>query len=339
MGCSISAPPKPASDDFLLSSNVSIARSSMMLDYVDIDDDDASFPEVYSAYLVKDWKEHYISYQSLKDVCLQMKESANSDDLLAKFFGTFLIDLDRLQIFVRSMLQEINDDLATLQSDWDAVLDKDRFRIEERSGSRSFERSIRTVYEKSNQSFSFYKLNHYLVLKLSKKIDKIIAFKNLETKLFYREEVAEQIRNFDDCAAAINMRNEKIVKFYEICFRTSFAELARGELDYLKSVEDVSSSQRLFFGIKIGVIIVLIASIFLDSTVNQYPGQKNNFFENPGLYVFTSIGMVLLFQLTWAVNVWAWSVHDIDYITLFQMHNLKPNTLQIMVSYPDCFCF
>jgi hypothetical protein len=40
--------------------------------------------------------------------------------------------------------------------------------------------------------------------------------------------------------------------------------------------------------------------------------------------------MVLLFQLTWALNVWAWSEHEIDYITLFQLHNIKPNTLQIM---------
>jgi len=169
----------------------------------------------------------------------------------------------------------------------------------------------------------FYGLNHYLMNKMSKKIDKILHgrqskelenFKELTDKFQLNESTIQQI-------------GTEITDLYTKSFRKTHQHLAKGELRYIKSFGTAFSDKRLLFGVKIGVIFMLFLFIVQDSCL--FPGNTNRFWQNPGLYVFASIGMVLLFQLTWAVNVWAWSQHGIDYVGIFQLHS-SSDVLQIM---------
>jgi hypothetical protein len=79
---------------------------------------------------------------------------------------------------------------------------------------------------------------------------------------------------------------------YTSIFRTSHQLLAAGELEYAKSFGDPGSDKRLFFGMKIGIILFLVSSIFLDEHLYVVPGLQNNFWSSPGLYVFSSIGNI-----------------------------------------------
>ena len=54
-----------------------------------------------------------------------------------------------------------------------------------------------------------------------------------------------------------------------------------------------------------------------------------DFWEQPGLYVYTSIGNLLLFRLCWAWNLFVWNRYDINYIPILKLSNTKSNLLQV----------
>lgn len=66
-------------------------------------------------------------------------------------------------------------------------------------------------------------------------------------------------------------------------------------------------------------------------------GTQVNFWISPGLFVYTSIGSMLLFKALWALNVWAWARYNVNYISLLRLSNLRPNSLQIMNETADLF--
>ena len=55
-----------------------------------------------------------------------------------------------------------------------------------------------------------------------------------------------------------------------------------------------------------------------------------DFWAQPGLFVYTTIGNLLLYRLCWAFNILIWSKYDINYISILHLKNIKPNLLRIM---------
>jgi hypothetical protein len=55
-----------------------------------------------------------------------------------------------------------------------------------------------------------------------------------------------------------------------------------------------------------------------------------NFWAQPGLFVYTTIGNLLLYRLCWAFNILIWSKYDINYISVLHLKNIKPNQLVVI---------
>lgn len=59
--------------------------------------------------------------------------------------------------------------------------------------------------------------------------------------------------------------------------------------------------------------------------------QNNlDFWSQPGLYVYTILGNILLFRFLWSANVFLWARFDINYIPLLSLSNNRPNTFMIV---------
>ena len=48
------------------------------------------------------------------------------------------------------------------------------------------------------------------------------------------------------------------------------------------------------------------------------------------MYVYTTIGNLLLYRFCWAANIFVWSKFDINYISILRLKNLKPNLLLVV---------
>ena len=55
-----------------------------------------------------------------------------------------------------------------------------------------------------------------------------------------------------------------------------------------------------------------------------------DFWAQPGLFVYTTIGNLLLYRLCWAFNILIWSKYDINYISILHLKNIKPNQLVVI---------
>lgn len=65
--------------------------------------------------------------------------------------------------------------------------------------------------------------------------------------------------------------------------------------------------------------------IFDSSTMNS----AATFWSQSGLFVYTMVGNLLLYRLCWAMNIFAWSKYEINYISVLQLSNDKPNLLLV----------
>ncbi len=54
-----------------------------------------------------------------------------------------------------------------------------------------------------------------------------------------------------------------------------------------------------------------------------------NFWDQPGLYVYTTIGNLLLYRVFWWVNIAIWAKYDVNYISILQLSDVKPNLLLV----------
>jgi hypothetical protein len=55
-----------------------------------------------------------------------------------------------------------------------------------------------------------------------------------------------------------------------------------------------------------------------------------DFWDQPGLYIYTMIGNLLLYRLTWAFNIYIWSKFDVNYISILRLSNNKPNLILVV---------
>jgi hypothetical protein len=59
-------------------------------------------------------------------------------------------------------------------------------------------------------------------------------------------------------------------------------------------------------------------------------GSSNVLFKNPAVFVYTTIGDILLFRLLWACNVWQWKENHINYDHLLSLRITRPNPFTLL---------
>jgi hypothetical protein len=63
--------------------------------------------------------------------------------------------------------------------------------------------------------------------------------------------------------------------------------------------------------------------------IRRQSSSLNSFWARPGLFVYTSIGNLLLYKLLWSVNVALWSHYSVNYISILGLSNRRTNALQL----------
>lgn len=70
---------------------------------------------------------------------------------------------------------------------------------------------------------------------------------------------------------------------------------------------------------------LILDSVLLDTYNFEFP-----IWTTYGISVYATIMNFLLFKTTWALSVGTWSKYSVNYISLFEMSNLQPNTIKIL---------
>eukprot|EP01031_Cornospumella_fuschlensis_P034761 gene34761-42093_t len=109
--------------------------------------------------------------------------------------------------------------------------------------------------------------------------------------------------NFVRSEGAIQNLRKQCIALYGRKFRKTFGQLSAYELVYVKNKDRDYKSTRVAVGLKFGLIICLFAWFISDSTTVN---NDLDFWNQAGLFVFTTIGNFLLYRLTWAFNVYLW---------------------------------
>eukprot|EP01031_Cornospumella_fuschlensis_P040655 gene40655-49568_t len=101
----------------------------------------------------------------------------------------------------------------------------------------------------------------------------------------------------------IQKLRKQCIALYGQKFRRTFGHLSSYELVYVKNKDRDYKSTRVVVGIKFGLIACIFAWFISDSTTVN---NDLDFWNQAGLFVFTTIGNFLLYRLTWAFNVYLW---------------------------------
>ena len=64
--------------------------------------------------------------------------------------------------------------------------------------------------------------------------------------------------------------------------------------------------------------------------------NEMSLWTNPGVFIFTSIGGLLIIKLTWGLNVWIWAIFHVNYISILKTTNSNPNTLLFVFVFFFC---
>eukprot|EP01034_Spumella_vulgaris_P028271 gene28271-35107_t len=119
----------------------------------------------------------------------------------------------------------------------------------------------------------------------------------------------------------------KSVDMYSEKFRKTYPSLAIGELEFVKNKDRETVRTRFWIGLKLGLIICGV--IWLISDSYAIPNSLR-FWTRPGLYMYTTVGNLLLFRFLWALSIFVWSRHEVNYIAVFQLHDDRPNILLVI---------
>jgi hypothetical protein len=125
---------------------------------------------------------------------------------------------------------------------------------------------------------------------------------------------------------ALHLLKSRCITIYSKKFRKTYGEVAEYELKYVK-IPDLNSGPVQFrLGLKFGVIFCMIGWLVAYSSIIQH---EFDFWTQPGLFIYTMIGNLLLYRFAWAANIFVWSKMGINYISALQLSNSKPNLLLV----------
>jgi hypothetical protein len=131
---------------------------------------------------------------------------------------------------------------------------------------------------------------------------------------------------FTSTLPAMHLLKARCINVYAAKFRTTYSEVAEYELKYIKIPDQDSGPAQFRLGLKFGVIFCMIIWLITYSSVIT---DSFEFWTQPGLFVYTMIGNLLLYRFAWAANIFVWSKMGINYISALQLSNSKPNLLLV----------
>jgi hypothetical protein len=316
----------------------------------------STFLASYHHHVIGRWRQNYISYDGLRSVYKEIKNSSSPKDPTLLELA-FHMEIKRVNEFVDVTLLGISHHLDEARADIEELMATkmsthggDVVKAKETKKSKKgnhdddddemnakekiMDQMIREVYEDCTQIAAFVDLNLFAIDKVAKKFrklcpkpaeqvsgrDEVDVWAKYESFIAYREMV-EKVENIKE----VTQRCEGL---YCTAFRSTYPELAHAELHFRKDKHQQLKQNRIWLGVKLGIIACLVAFLIIVTT--EEGSDSAVLFLNPAVYVFTTIGTILLYRLLWAYNVWLWKETHVNYSDLLKLGITQPNPLSLL---------
>eukprot|EP01031_Cornospumella_fuschlensis_P025021 gene25021-30224_t len=319
----------------------------------------------YRSYVVKAWAGYYFSYDQFKTEYKRLASSHPTDEDISKFDDEILKEIQRVHIFLLSQIDAVNMDLESI-----FVMTKQNAETKNTQIDRNIEVAIRSVYDEIKKCEEFYSLNYFAISKVGKKVEKLMnkgvdpspSPPSSSPGLLHSHKVSSgssiplpsppdtsssssnhisSVKNvwgtlpagtffFYDFAAnsqSIENLKRRCVEMYGSRYRKTHAQLSPYELRYIKDKDKNYKSTRIWLGVKFGFILCILLWLVVDSNTVE---NDFDFWEQPGVYVFTTVGNLLIYRLTWACSIYVWSTFGVNYISVLQLSNIRPNLVMVV---------
>jgi hypothetical protein len=313
----------------------------------------------YRAYIIQRWSTEYFPYDELKaelgsvqSTAKPLQISAIDDRLHAKILT--------IEAFISGMITRDSTNLDVIKSGWNNLDDADKAMVASLNDS-SAELVARLVFEDTQDLLKYLYLNEYMIIKCKNEIGN--AFKKLESIVEAERPNASDIEMGADSKgdhSASNNLHPSIIKEKTIlalsklsnqrhqiealqkdCVRlfSKFRErtdesLVQRELEY--PTEDFLDSKDNFdLGLKLGLAIAILLFTLFNSVITKHSFRL---YDSDGIFIFTFVGNMLLFQLCWAVVVYVWEKYMINYVAIMKLAR-KRNYMRNIESVTTLFIF
>ncbi len=221
-----------------------------------------TFLSLYHNYIRNEWRRHYISYDALKLAYKRIK-NIKSDDWL-QFEKDFSDEIKRVDVFLKETTKSLQVDLITVSESCDFFLSRTSESVKKQKElGKSVEISIRRLFQKCKDCEQFFKLNKFVIIKLSKKLEKLMVTNsngnNVEmwcdrpSSIYFTNKFLNRI-------IEIEKLTDNATNLYSNYFRQKYPELTIGELEFVKNKEREHQQTKVYFGFKLGIIVCLVSS-------------------------------------------------------------------------------
>jgi hypothetical protein len=250
-------------------------------------------------------------------------------------------EIDRIASFIGEHLEHCSEDISYVLGGWDDLSEIDRKNIFK---EKTVKRSIRAIYLRMNRLKSFYKLNCFLIVKVAKKFHLLLAEHDRHTAAppspgpYARTDTFptwKESKSFQDFENVLCPYEPKIKDIQKRCISFSgtigsetYPHLAAGNLKYGTKNEVDSVTNRILLGMKAGFFIGIMFVIICQSTVTR--SNRFSLWKSYGLFIFSVVGGVMVFNITWAMNIRIWTMRKVNYLSIFQIPHLEPNTMKVL---------
>lgn len=216
----------------------------------------------YRGYVNKEWAGYYFSYDFFKAEYKKLKGHDRLEKDLEDLDNKLLAEIQRVHKFLALMVQSVGADIDSVATIVDKLEVSPTKSAEQADQiDRSVEISLRSLYEKINQCDEFFQLNHFVISKTTKKMEKLLAQQEKGTvsvwggyssgRFFYDD--------FSSSGLQIQEIQRKCVDVYTVKFRKKYSQLAKYELKYAKNKDDDHKQTRFYIGAKLGLAIAVVS--------------------------------------------------------------------------------
>lgn len=255
--------------------------------------DNRDFLKNYASYIHKEWGGYYFAYDYFKSEYKKRKGMSLVD--MQDLDNKLLVEIQRVYNFLDLMTSAADSDLTAIS----AIID--RWQADPSTETdRNIELSLRSVYRKICLCEDFFKLNHFAISKVCKKMEKL-PLKEAETPVELSVETQELLAQFNrhkdrylyldgfksgiyfyevyySALERIEATKQRCIDVYMLKFRRTYGQLAHYELLYIKN-KDNNVQNVAYIGIKLGLAICVVRLLPLLHTLPLLIPPSNRSFS------------------------------------------------------------
>jgi hypothetical protein len=249
------------------------------------------FLEKYFEFIEKDYKPYYFAYDAVAQLYDDIKcdKKPNILPLEMEFFA----EMKRLHSLVASTLNTIDRDLRSVLGQIESMDLQTKKQLKKMHDDRALERTMRGLFERCRSLQKFYELNYYIIRKMAKKYEKIVAAMLKSHSEVPIRPVQAGPGSFDTsgfghidididpdpefpiwstypsfvffksklCPHSQQIADvkQKCIDIYISVFRKKYPSLGVEELKYQRLADVDRKDWRFHYGVKIGIILALVS--------------------------------------------------------------------------------